>query len=151
MPNLNQVNVMGLLTRDPETRFTTNGLQVTDLTIAVNHTWKTDSGEKRTECDYIDIVFFGRQAEIAAQYLKKASPAFVQGRLKLETWDDKQTGQKRSKLRVVGDNLQLIGGRPQTSERQPSGSAPAAPPVPTRPPAPKSPRNPNEEPDDIPF
>lgn len=111
MPNLNAVQIMGNLTRDPEVKFTPKGTAVAELGIAINRTWKDDRDQKQEETTFVDVELWGRSAEIAGEYLKKGSPVFVQGRLKLDTWEDKTTGQKRSKMRVVGENLQLLGGK----------------------------------------
>jgi len=111
MPNLNKVMLMGNLTRDPEIKYTPKGTAVADIGLAVNRTYTTDQGERREETTFVDVELWGRQAELAGQYLKKGRPVYVEGRLKLDTWDDKQTGQKRSKMRVVGENLQFLGSR----------------------------------------
>jgi single-strand DNA-binding protein len=111
MANLNKVMVIGNLTRDPEIKYTPKGSAIADIALAINRNYTTDSGEKREETTYVDIVLYGRLAEIAGEYLKKGRPVYIEGRLKLDTWDDKQTGQKRSKMRVVGEGLQLLGGR----------------------------------------
>ena len=103
--------LIGNLTREPEVRYTPKGSAVCDLGIAVNRTYVTDSGEKMQETTYVDIVVWSRLAEIAAQYLHKGSPVFIEGRLQMDTWEDKATMQKRTKLRVVADNLQFLGRR----------------------------------------
>ena len=84
---------------------------MTDLGLAINRNYSTDDGDKREETTFIDITFWGRQAETLGQYMKKGRPLYVEGRLQLDSWDDKNTGQKRSKLKVVGDNFQFLGGR----------------------------------------
>ena len=112
MASFNKVILLGNLTRDPEVRYTPKGTAVTDLGLAVNRTYTADNGEKREEVTYVDVVLWSRLAEIAGEYLKKGRPVFIEGRLQLDTWDDKQSGQKRSKLKVVGEGLQLIGSRP---------------------------------------
>ena len=112
MANLNKVLLLGNVTRDPEVRYTPKGSAVCDLEIAVNRAYTTDSGEKREEVTFVDVVLWARLAEIAGEYLKKGRPVFIEGRLQLDTWDDKQSGQKRSKLRVIGETMQLLGGRP---------------------------------------
>jgi single-strand DNA-binding protein len=119
MANLNRVLLLGNVTRDPEVRYTPKGSAVCDLGIAVNRAYTTDSGEKREEVTFVDVTLWGRTAEVASEYLKKGRPVFIEGRLQMDTWDDKQTGQKRSRLRVVAENMQLLGGRP------PSGAADA--------------------------
>jgi single-strand DNA-binding protein len=113
MANLNKVLLLGNVTRDPEIRYTPKGSAVCDLGVAVNRSYTTDSGEKREEVTFVDVTLWGRTAEVANEYLKKGRPVFVEGRLQMDTWDDKQTGQKRTRLRVVAENMQLLGGRPQ--------------------------------------
>lgn len=112
MASFNKVILIGNLTRDPEVRYTPKGSAVCDLGLAVNRTYSLDSGEKREEVTFVDVVLWARLAEIAGEYLKKGRPVFIEGRLQLDTWDDKQSGQKRSKLRVIGETMQLLGGRP---------------------------------------
>ena len=112
MASFNKVILLGNLTRDPEVRYTPKGSAVCDLGIAINRQYTLDSGEKREEVTFVDVVLWSRLAEIAGEYLKKGRPVFIEGRLQLDTWDDKQSGQKRSKLRVIGETMQLLGGRP---------------------------------------
>src|SRR6267378_4456314 len=112
MASFNKVILLGNLTRDPEVRYTPKGSAVADLGIAVNRQYTLENGEKREEVTFVDVTFWGRTAEVAGEYLKKGRPVFIEGRLQLDTWDDKQSGQKRSKLKVVGEGLQLIGSRP---------------------------------------
>ena len=112
MASFNKVILLGNLTRDPEVRYTPKGSAVCDLGIAVNRAYTTDSGERREEVTFVDVVLWARLAEIAGEYLKKGRPVFIEGRLQMDTWDDKQTGQKRTRLRVVGETMQLLGGRP---------------------------------------
>ena len=154
MASFNKVILLGNLTRDPEVRYTPKGSAVCDLGVAVNRVYTTDTGEKREEVTYVDVVLWSRLAEIAGEYLKKGRPIFIEGRLQLDTWDDKQSGQKRSKLRVIGETMQLLGSRPGggtasteagDEDRQArSGDKPSAPPAKSAAPA---------EPDDdeIPF
>src|ERR1700682_833065 len=111
MASFNKVILLGNLTRDPEIRYTPKGSAVCDLGMAVNRVYTLDSGEKREEVTFVDVVLWARLAEIAGEYLKKGRPVFIEGRLQLDTWDDKQSGQKRSKLKVGGEGLQLIGRR----------------------------------------
>jgi single-strand DNA-binding protein len=92
-------------------KYTPKGTAVADLALAINRVYSTDAGEKREETTYVDVELWGRQAEIAGEYLRKGRPVYIEGRLKLDTWDDKQTGQKRSKMRVVGEAMQLLGSR----------------------------------------
>ena len=112
MASFNKVILLGNLTRDPEVRYTPKGSAVCDLGVAINRSYTLDSGEKREEVTFVDVVLWARLAEIAGEYLKKGRPIFIEGRLQLDTWDDKQSGQKRSKLRVIGETMQLLGGRP---------------------------------------
>ena len=111
MANVNKVILIGNVTRDPEVKFTPKGSAVTEIGLAINRSYSLDNGEKREEVTFIDVTFWGRQAETIGQYLKKGSPLYVEGRLQLDTWDDKQSGQKRSKLRVIGENFQFLGTR----------------------------------------
>ena len=141
MASFNKVILLGNLTRDPEVRYTPKGSAVCDLGIAVNRVYTTDSGERREEVTYVDVVLWARLAEIAGEYLKKGRPVFIEGRLQMDQWDDKQTGQKRTRLRVVGESMQLLGGRPGGAEgagenRQASGGKTTAPPKPSAPAAP---------------
>ncbi len=111
MASYNKVMLMGNLTRDPEVRYTPKGSAVADLAIAVYRSYTADNGEKREEVTYVDVVLWARLAEIASQYLRKGSPVFIEGRLQMDSWEDKQTGQKRSRLRVVGEIMQMLGGK----------------------------------------
>ncbi len=109
MPNLNKVMLMGNLTRDPEVRYTPKGMAVTDIGLAINRRYKVES-ELREEVTFVDVTFWGKAAEIIAQYFKKGRPIYVEGRLQLDTWDDKQTGQKKSRLKVIGEEFEFLGG-----------------------------------------
>jgi single-strand DNA-binding protein len=112
MANVNKVILIGNVTRDPEIKYTPKGTAVVDLGLAVNRFIPaSEGGEKREETTFIDVTLWGRQAEVANEYLRKGRPVYIEGRLQLDSWEDKQSGQKRSKLRVVGENLQLLGGR----------------------------------------
>src|ERR1700746_1728517 len=138
MANLNRVLLIGNLTRDPEVRYTPKGTAVADLGLAVNRVYSGEDGEKKEETTFVDVTLWARQAEIAGQYLKKGRPVFIEGRLQLDTWDDKQTGQKRSRLRVVCENMQLLGSRPE-SEGPPTSSAPRRTTGPAQRPEPRDP------------
>lgn len=112
MANLNKVMLIGNLTADPDVRTTPRGNAVTELRLAVNRVSNgPNEGERREEVTYLDVTCWGRTAEIAGQYLAKGRPVFIEGRLQMDTWEDKQTGQKRSRIRVIAENLQLLGGR----------------------------------------
>lgn len=167
MANLNKVMIIGNLTADPDVRTTPRGTPVTELRLAVNRiTSGQNEGERREEVTYLDVTCWGRQGEIAAQYLAKGRPVFIEGRLQMDTWEDKQTGQKRSRIRIIAENLQLLGSRdgggqggggnygngggyqqaPQGGYQQPAPRTQPQQPAPM-PPAPM----PSEADDDIPF
>ncbi len=161
MPNLNKVMLMGNLTRDPEIKYTPKGMAIANFGIAVNRVWSNEAGEKQEEVTFIDIEMFGRKAEVVGEYFKKGKPIYVEGRLKLDSWDDKTSGQKKTKLKVVGETFEFLGSREGgggggvggehgegRAETRPASSfkKPAAPP-------PRPPADPDldAEPDDIPF
>lgn len=108
MANLNKVMLIGNLTRDPELRYTPKGTAVADIGLAINRVWKDEQNQKQEETTFVDVTLWGRQAELAQQFLAKGNPVYIEGRLNLDTWDDKATGQKRSKLKVIGENLQFL-------------------------------------------
>ena len=108
MANFNKVILAGNLTRDPELRYTPNGKAIAKFGLAINRNWTTETGEKKEEVTFVDIDSFGRQAEVISQYLKKGRPVLVEGRLKLDQWDDKQSGQKRSRLGVVLESFSFL-------------------------------------------
>lgn len=110
MASYNRVILVGNLTRDPELRYTSGGTAVTDVGLAVNDRRKTASGEWQDETTFVDVTLWARQAEVANEYLSKGSQILIEGRLKLDTWETKE-GQKRSKLHVVGERMQMLGGR----------------------------------------
>lgn len=99
---------MGNLTRDPETRFTPKGLAICEFCIAINRTWKDDNDQKQEETTFVDLTFFGKRGETIAKYVKKGQPIYIEGRLQLDTWQDKDTGQQRSKLKVTGEEFQFL-------------------------------------------
>ncbi len=152
MANFNKVILAGNLTRDPELRYTSKGTAIAKIGLAINRTWKNEAGETKEEVTFVDVDAFGRTAEVIGQYLKKGRPILVEGRLKLDQWDDKQSGQKRSRLGVVMESFQFMD-----SGRGDGGSGGGAPrPSPSAPSAPKSeppdsdvPPPPEE--DDVPF
>jgi single-strand DNA-binding protein len=120
MSNFNKVLLMGNLTRDVELKFTPSNQAVAQIGIAVNRRYRTKEGEDREETTFVDCEAWGRTAEVMNQYLAKGRPVFIEGRLKLDQWEDKD-GQKRSKMKVVIENFQFIGGRP---EGQGGGASP---------------------------
>ncbi|MEZ6127321.1 MAG: single-stranded DNA-binding protein [Planctomycetaceae bacterium] len=112
MASFNKVILMGNVTRDPEVRYTPGGTAVTDVGLAVNRYWMDkNSNERKEETTFVDVTLWGRTAEIAGEYLSKGRPCLIEGRLQLDQWEDRESGQKRSRLKVVGDTLQLLGGR----------------------------------------
>jgi single-strand DNA-binding protein len=155
MASFNKVILVGNLTRDIELRYTPKGVAIGKLGLAVNRVWRNEAGETKEEVTFVDVDSFGKQAETLAQYVRKGSPLLVEGRLRLDQWDDKQTGQKRSRLGVVLESFQFLGG-PNRGEatgteaprRQAGAAAPAAAAQP--PPAAEADAPPTEE-DDVPF
>ena len=109
MASFNRVILVGNITRDIDLKYTPSGTAVTELGLAVNDRRKTASGEWVEETTFVDVTLWGRTAEVASEYLSKGSPVLVEGRLKLDTWET--DGQKRSKLRVVGERMQMLGAR----------------------------------------
>lgn len=155
MANFNKVILAGNLTRDPELRYTPKGTAIARIGLAINRSWTSETGEKKEEVTFVDVDAFGKTAEIIGQYFKKGRPILMEGRLRYETWDDKQTNQKRSKLGVVMESFQFMDSQ-RTGE--PGSVAPSAPSAPrSRPSAPSVPA-PESEPDvaphegdDVPF
>ncbi len=117
MSNFNKVILMGNLTRDPQLRYLANQTAVADFGVACNRRWKGPNGEDKEEVTFVDVTAWGKQAEVINQYFQKGKPIFIEGRLKFDSWDDKQGGGKRSKLSVVIENFQFVGGR----DGQPGG------------------------------
>ncbi len=109
MASYNRVILVGNLTSDPELRYIPSGTAVTELRMAINDRRKTASGEWVEETTFVDVTLWGRTAEVATEYLSKGSNVLIEGRLKLDTWE--KDGKKNSKLRVVGDKMQMLGGR----------------------------------------
>ncbi len=160
MPNYNKVILAGNLTRDPELRYTPSGVAIARITLAINRSWRTETGEMKEEVTFVDVDAFRKQAEAISQYLKKGRPMLVEGRLKLDQWEDKQTGQKRSRLGVVLENFQFLDSASRSSEDHGgTGNAarprPAAQVPPTQSPAPSTPEadhdTPPQDEDDVPF
>jgi single-strand DNA-binding protein len=124
MANLNKVMLMGNITREIELRYTPKGTAVADIGLAVNRVRTGESGERIEETTFVDITLWGRTAEVVHQYAGKGQPLFVEGRLHMDTWVDKTTGGNRSKLKVVADNLQLMGAKGGGGGQAPQQSAP---------------------------
>eukprot|EP00475_Leptophrys_vorax_P033803 TRINITY_DN53749_c1_g1_i2.p2 TRINITY_DN53749_c1_g1~~TRINITY_DN53749_c1_g1_i2.p2 ORF type:complete len:135 (-),score=10.74 TRINITY_DN53749_c1_g1_i2:24-428(-) len=112
MASFNKVILVGNLTRDPQVKYTTGGTAVTEIGLAVSRQWfDKQSNQRKEETTFVDVTLWGRTAEIAGEYLAKGRPVLIEGRLQLDSWDDRETGQKRSKLRVVGENMTMLGSR----------------------------------------
>lgn len=122
MASFNKVILVGNLTRDPQVKYTTGGTAVTEIGLAVNRQWfDKQTNSKKDETTFVDVTLWGRTAEIAGEYLAKGRPVLIEGRLQLDTWDDRETGQKRSKLRVVGENMTMLGSRGEGGGGGPQG------------------------------
>ncbi len=147
MPNYNKVILMGRPTRDPEVRYASNGNAIAKLSVAVNRVWRNKEGQQQEETTFVDVDAFGRQAETISQYLSKGRPIFLEGRLKLDQWDDKQTGQKRSRLGVVLDRFEFIDSRGEGGGSGGGGGNFAQPDAPTD----SGGGSPPPEDDDVPF
>lgn len=147
MANFNKVILAGNLVRDPELRYTPKGTAVAKIGLAINRQWRDEAGQKKEEVTFVDVDCFGKQAETVGQYLKKGRPVLIEGRLKLDQWDDKTTGQKRTRLGVVMESFQFLGS-PEKQEGQPAREqAPKTAGVPTG--GENSVPQPDE--DDVPF
>jgi single-strand DNA-binding protein len=151
MASFNKVILVGNLTRDPELRYTPKGVAIAKIGLAVNRVWTSETGEKKEEVTFIDLDAFGKTAENIGKYMRKGSPLLVEGRLRLDQWDDKQTGQKRSRLGVVVETCQFLGGPNRGGEGSP-GEAPRRQPSPAPAEAASAePEPPPAEEDDVPF
>lgn len=117
MSNFNKVILCGNITRDPELKYTPKGMAIARLGLAINRKWRNEAGETKEETTFVDVDCFGKQAETVGQYLKKGRPILIEGRLKLDQWDDKATGQKKSKLGVVMESFQFLGGKDDATPR----------------------------------
>ena len=138
MASFNKVILVGNLTRDPELRYTPKGTAIAKIGVAVNRVWTNEAGEKKEEVTFVDVDVFGRTAENVGQYMRKGRPILIEGRLRLDQWDDKQTGQKKSKLGVIAETVQFLGsptggggegGAPAPARQRPAAAAPAGEPV----------------------
>ena len=133
MASLNYVILVGNLTRDPQVRTTPGGAVVGDISMAVNEKFKNKAGEMQETVTYVDVVAWGRQAEVCQQYLHKGSPVLIEGRLQLDQWESKE-GEKRSKLRVRADRIQFLSSGPRREGNgAPGDERPATPPPPPSP------------------
>jgi single-strand DNA-binding protein len=159
MASFNKVILVGNLTRDPELRYTPKGTAIAKIGVAVNRVWTNEAGEKKEEVTFVDVDIFGRTAENVGQYMRKGRPILIEGRLRLDQWDDKQTGQKKSRLGVVAETVQFLGSPGGSGGEGNGPAAPAARPArpaapaaaaPTPPPEPPEAEVPPES-DDVPF
>lgn len=160
MASLNKVMIIGNLTQDPDCRHTPSGKQIVTLRLATNRSTTDAQGNKQDETTFLDVTCYGKIGELAAQYLAKGRPVFVEGRLHMQMWQDKQTGQQRSKIIIVAESLQFLGGG-QQQQRQQSGNNYNRGAYPNDNPTNYPPRNqqqrqqqpppPQESEDDIPF
>ncbi len=124
MSSFNKVMIMGNVTRDIELRYTSKGTAVTDLGVACNRRFK--QGEEWVdEVMFVDVTLWGKTAELAGKYLSKGRGVFIEGRLQKDTWVDQQSGKKRSSLKVVGENIQFIGGGGGQGDQSRQGASPA--------------------------
>ena len=117
MPNLNKVLLMGNITREPELRYTPAGVAVVEFGVAMNRQWKTPDGEQRKETCFVDVNMWGRRGEVISEYFHKGDPIFIEGRLQLDQWEDRE-GQKRSKLRVVAENFEFVAQRGERRQQE---------------------------------
>jgi single-strand DNA-binding protein len=154
MASFNKVILAGNLTRDPELRYTPKGTAIANFGLAINRKWKSESGESKEEVTFVDVEAWDRQGEVIAQYFKKGRPILVEGRLKFDQWEDKNTHQKQSKLRVRLESFSFIdtkgtdgGALPDAPRARPAASTPA----PAAAAAPAEPEAPEPEQDDVPF
>ena len=125
MANLNKVMLIGRLTRDPQLRYTPSGAAVADLGVAVNRYYKGQDGSRQEETCFIDVTVWGRTAENATEYLSKGRQLYVEGYLRMDSWEDKNTGDKRSKLKVIANNIQFLDSRGGAGAGNRSTGAPA--------------------------
>ena len=115
MPNYNKITLIGNVTRDIEIRYTPSGTAVADISLAINRKRTGENGQSTEETTFVDVTLWGSTAEIVHKYSGKGQPLFVEGRLQADSWEDKTTGQKRTKLKVVAENIQLLGSKPAGS------------------------------------
>lgn len=120
MASVNKVILIGNLTRDPELKYTQSGTAIAEIGLAVNRKFK-QGDEMKEEVAFVDVTLWGKTGELAGQYLKKGKPVYIEGRLQLASWEDKATGQKRSKLKVVGETMQFLGGKSDGESQQGGG------------------------------
>jgi len=147
MPNLNKVMLMGNITRDIEMRTLPGGNSIAQIGLAINRQWQDKDGQKKEEVTWVDCEAWGKTAEVMHKFLGKGRPVYIEGRLKLDQWDDKESGQKRSKMKVVIENFQFIDSKPEGERDVQQQPAQRRAPRPTAPVQAAQEMNP----DDIPF
>lgn len=124
MASFNRVILMGNLTRDPEVKYIPSGAAVGQIGLAINRKWfDKASNQQKEEVTFVDVTLWGRDAEVAGEYLAKGRPVLIEGRLSLDTWDDKATGQKRTKLKVTAERMQMLGGKRDEHEAAPADTS----------------------------
>ena len=148
MANLNKVFLMGNLTRDPELRYTPSGTAVVDFGLAINRTYVT-GGEQKQETCFVDVTMWGKRAVVISEYFTKGKPIFIEGRLRFDTWDSAEG--RRTKLSVVAENFEFVGGASGKSDR--AGAPPPSKPGKSGPPAREAPPEEGSDvsDDEIPF
>lgn len=143
MASVNKVILIGNLTRPPELRYTPKGTACCEIGLAVNRKWKTDTGETKEEVTFLDVTFWGKTAETVTKFCKKGDPIYLEARLQMDSWEDKTSGQKRSKIRLIAEEFQFLN-------RGPAGTGSTTQSTQSAPPAPEA--NPAQDvDDDIPF
>ncbi len=126
MASVNKVILIGNLTRDPELRYTPKQTAVCEIGLAVNRRYRVEN-DLREETTFVDVTFWGPQAETVSKYLEKGNPIYIEGRLKYDAWDDKETGKRRSKMTVVAENFQFLGGKSSSGGPMEDSDGPARP------------------------
>lgn len=122
MASVNKVIIVGNLTRDPELRYTPKGTACCEIGLAVNRKYKPEGGAVREEVTFLDVVIWDKRAEVVTKYLKKGAGIYIEGRLQMDSWEDKVTGQKRSKIRIVAEDFQFIDRAPKADSTTPAAS-----------------------------
>jgi single-strand DNA-binding protein len=151
MASFNKVILAGNLTKDPELRYTPKGTAIATIRLAVNRKWKSETGELKEEVSFIDVEAWDKRAEVISQYLKKGRPFLVEGRLKQDTWEDKNTHQKQSRLKVILEGFSFIDSKGADTGAPAAARPAAAPAAAADATAPAEPEASEPEQDDVPF
>ena len=147
--SFNKVILVGNLTRDPQVRYTSGGTAIAEIGLAVSRQWfDKQANEKKEETTFVDVTFWGRTAEVCGEYLTKGRPVLVEGRLQLDQWKDKESGQNRQKLKVVGEVLQMLGSKQHSDDSSDKGGPGEASQAPE---SPKFASDPPDEEEEVPF